>query len=286
MLDDDLSQKRDALLQCLRVAGGVAVAFSAGVDSTVLAQAARVACGDRAVAVLAASPSLPEGTCEEARALAERIGIPLRILQTDEFARPEYRANAGDRCYFCKQTLYVQLATLREELEIDTIVNGTNQDDLGDYRPGLRAAEELGVRSPFVEVGLSKQDIRALARDWDLPVWDKPAAPCLSSRIAHGLEVTPERVRRVDAAERWLKEFLGERELRVRHEFHDLARIEVPLETLPRLVAGETPAKITAQFQQFGFRYVTLDLAGFRSGSMNAVLTETYVGELIALSTR
>ncbi len=286
MLDEDLSRKRDDLLARLRAAGGVAVAFSAGVDSTVLAQAARLACGDRAVAVLAASPSLPEGTLEEARLLAEQIGIPLRVLQTDEFTRPEYRANAGDRCYFCKQTLYVRLAAIRDELGIDTIVNGTNQDDLGDYRPGLRAAEELGVRSPFVEVGLTKQEIRALARDWNLPVWDKPAAPCLSSRIAHGLEVTPERVRRVDAAERWLKEFLDERELRVRHEFHDLARIEVPLRTLPRLVDGENSAKITAHLQELGFRYVTLDLAGFRSGSMNAVLTDEYPGELLPLSTK
>ncbi|MCA8983000.1 MAG: ATP-dependent sacrificial sulfur transferase LarE [Planctomycetaceae bacterium] len=272
MLSSTLINKREKLLAWLEQAGRVGVAFSAGVDSTVLAKAARLACGSGALALLAESPSLPRGTMEEAVSLAKRIDIPLQILQTGEFLRPEYQANAGNRCYFCKQTLYLCLLERKAELGIDIVVNGTNLDDLGDYRPGLQAAKEFDVRSPFVEVELTKPEIRELARDWDLPVWDKPAAPCLSSRIAHGLEVTVERVRRVDEAESFLKEFLQISELRVRHEFHELARIEVPLSSLELLTREANAATIVQFLRDLGFRYVTVDLAGFRSGSLNDVL--------------
>lgn len=271
-LPDSLVAKRDALLVLLRGFGRVAVAFSAGVDSTVVAQAAQLACGERAVAATAVSDSLAAGELDAARELAQRIGIRHEIIQTTEFTNPDYLRNAGDRCYHCKTELYTQLEGMADRLDVDVIVNGANLDDQGDYRPGMQAAREHTVRSPLIDVGLTKAEVRELARHWDLPVWDKPASPCLSSRIAYGLEVTPERVRRVDAAEQFLRQRLGIRELRVRHEAHDLARIEVAIEELPRLVAADFRGEITDHLRELGFRFVTLDLDGFRSGSLNAAL--------------
>lgn len=194
------------------------------------------------------------------------------MIRTNEFTKPDYRANAGDRCYHCKTELYTQLEGLQSELGVDVIVNGANLDDRGDYRPGMQAAGEHAVRSPLIEAGFTKQDVRELARHWDLPVWDKPAMPCLSSRIAYGVEVTEERVRRVDAAERFLREEFGLRELRVRLEARDLARIEVPLGDLPRLVEPGPREALTSHLRELGFRAVTIDLEGLRSGNMNALL--------------
>lgn len=271
-LPDSLVAKRDNLLALLGSYGRVAVAFSAGVDSTVVAQAAQLACGNRAVAATAVSDSLAAGELEAARELAQRIGIRHEVLQTTEFSNPDYLRNSGDRCYHCKTELYTQLLGITDRLEVDVIVNGANLDDQGDYRPGMQAAREHTVRSPLIDVGLTKAEVRELARHWDLPVWDKPASPCLSSRIAYGLEVTPERVRRVDAAEQFLRQRLGIRELRVRHEAHDLARIEVAIEELPRLATAELRQEITNHLRDLGFRFVTLDLDGFRSGSLNAAL--------------
>lgn len=271
-LSPDLIARRDRLLDLLRGYGRVAVAFSGGIDSTVVAQAARLACGERAVAVTAVSPSLAAGELEQATALAEQIGIRHRVIHTDEFQNPDYLRNAGNRCYFCKTELYTRLEELVPELGVDVIVNGANLDDRGDHRPGMQAAREHLVRSPLMEAGLSKSDVRALALAWDLPTWDKPASPCLSSRIAYGIEVTPERVARVDAAERFLRETLGLRELRVRLEAHELARIEVPLAALAGLIAPATREQVARRFRELGFQYVTLDLEGFRSGSLNAVL--------------
>jgi pyridinium-3,5-biscarboxylic acid mononucleotide sulfurtransferase len=269
---NDLDSKIDGLLALLSSCGRVAVAFSGGVDSAVVAKAARLALGDDAVAVTAVSPSLASGELETAREVAAKIGIRHDILQTSEFARPGYVANAPNRCYFCKTELYEQIERHRSRLGFDVIANGANLDDRGDHRPGMTAASEHGVRSPLVEAGLTKDDVRALARHWELPVWDKPASPCLSSRIAYGVEVTPERVGRVDAAERFLREELGLRELRVRHEASDLARIEVPLAALPRLADGATRTRVVGRLRELGFRYVTVDLEGFRSGSLNAVV--------------
>ena len=267
-----VDEKRCRLLKTLSGYGRVAVAFSAGVDSTVVAKAAASACGDGAVAVTAVSPSLPDGEAEEAGRLAALIGIRHRLIVTDEFGNPDYLRNTPDRCYFCKTELYDRLADHLDELEVDVIVNGANLDDEGDYRPGMQAAADHAVRSPLIEAKLTKSDVRELARDWDLPIWDKPASPCLSSRIAYGLAVTPERVERVDAAERFLRTEFGLRELRVRHEENDLARIEVPLAALPRLVEPAARKTISDRFRALGFRYVTIDLDGFRSGSMNDVL--------------
>ncbi|MFO1093746.1 MAG: ATP-dependent sacrificial sulfur transferase LarE [Planctomycetaceae bacterium] len=268
----ELSEKRDRLLDLLRSCGRVAVAFSAGVDSTVVAKAAQLALGDAAVAVTAVSPSLAHGEIEEAKELATLIGIRHVVIGTDEFERPGYRQNAGDRCYHCKTELYSRLGQIVDQLNVDVVVNGANVDDRGDYRPGMQAADEHRVRSPLIEAGFTKSDVRALAQEWNLPVWDKPASPCLSSRIAYGVEATPERVARIDAAERYLRETLGERELRVRVEANELARIEVPLRALPALVDPKRRAAIVAKLSDLGFRYVTLDLEGFRSGSLNAAL--------------
>lgn len=271
-IDPQLTAKRDRLLDVLRGYGRVAVAFSAGVDSTVVAQAAQLACGDDAVAVTAISPSLACGEREAAEELARRIGIRHRIIETSEFSDPNYLKNAPNRCYFCKTELYSQLESLAPQLGVDVLANGANLDDRGDHRPGMQAANEHLVRSPLLEAELTKADVRELARHWDLPVWDKPASPCLSSRIAYGLEVTPERVRRVDEAERFLRAALGIRELRVRHEPNDLARVELPADELPRLADSDLRAQITSKLHALGFKYVTLDLDGFRSGSMNAVV--------------
>lgn len=272
MNNTSLDKKRDHLLEILKQAGRVAVAFSAGVDSTVLAKAARLACGSDAVAVIAQSPSLPSGTIEQATQLAQQIDIPLVVLHTDEFKNSDYQANMGNRCYFCKETLYETIKKNQETIGYDVILNGANSDDLSDHRPGHLAAKEHLVRSPLIEADLSKAEIRELANYWNLPVWNKPASPCLSSRIAYGLEVTEERVRRVDQAENFLKEHFGIKELRVRHEHSDLARIEVPASMIEKLVENNHRDLIASEFKKLGFKYVTIDLNGFRPGSMNQVL--------------
>lgn len=274
-----LAVKRRALLELLQQAGRVAIAFSGGVDSTVVARAAKEACGDRAFAVTAVSPSLAQGELEDARQLAQLIGIRHVVVETQEFGQLGYVENSGNRCYFCKSELYTQVESLAFDEPYDVIVNGANADDLSDHRPGMVAAAEHRVRSPLLEVGLTKAEVRELARDWNLPVWDKPASPCLSSRIAYGVEVTPERVSRIDASESWLRKALGVRELRVRLEAGELARIELPLSELGRLTQLEVRQTVVEYLKSLGFRYVTLDLEGFRSGSLNAALP------LIQLST-
>jgi uncharacterized protein len=269
--DSELIARRDELVATLRGYGRVAVAFSGGVDSTVVAQAAHVALGDRAVAVTAVSDSLAEGELEEARALAGRIGIRHRVIRTEEFADPNYVRNGTDRCYFCKSELYGRLSGLLGELGVDAIASGANTDDAGDHRPGMRAASENEVRHPLQECGLGKAEVRALARAWDLPTWDKPATPCLSSRVAYGEEVTPERVRMIDQAEQWLRQ-RGLRMLRVRYHKGDLARIEVPIEELARLAEPAFRTDLVPAFRALGFKFVTLDLEGFRSGSLNSLI--------------
>ena len=267
-----LAQKRDALLDLLRDCGRVVVAFSGGVDSAVVARAAALACGEKAVAVTALSPSLARGELEQARRIADLIGIRHVVVRTDEFEQKDYVKNSGDRCYYCKSELYLRMDQLVDSQEYDVIVNGANADDTGDYRPGMRAARERAVRSPLIEAGLSKAEVRELARGWELPVWDKPATPCLSSRIAYGVEVTPERVARVDQAECFLREKFGLRELRVRLEQNEFARIELPASEIHRLADPKAREAVVDELLKLGFRYVTLDLQGFRSGSMNEAL--------------
>ena len=268
----DLSEKTDRLLALLESWEKVAVAFSGGVDSALVAKAACVALGENAVAVTAVSPSLASGELDTARELAAAIGIRHEVLETAEFERGGYVANAPDRCFFCKTELYEQIERQRTRLGFRVIANGANLDDRGDHRPGMVAAGEHGVRSPLIETGFSKVDVRELAKLWELKVWDKPASPCLSSRVAYGVEVTPERVARIDAAEKLLKEEFALRELRVRLEAGDLARIEVPIDALPRLVDSAARRLIVERLSELGFRYITLDLEGFRSGSLNSIV--------------
>lgn len=268
----DLHQKRDALLAILKGYERVVVAFSGGIDSTVVAQAAYLALGDQAIAVTADSPSVPRAEIADARMLAERIGIRHRVVKTDEFADPDYVKNDGARCYFCKSELYTRIEKLLPELDIQIVCSGANLDDLGDYRPGLTAAAEHAVRHPLQEAGFTKADVRELALQWDLPTWDKPASPCLSSRLAPGVQVTPERTARVEEAEVYLKT-LGLRELRVRYHEGDLARIEVPASELVRLADPEVREKLVAKLRSLGFRFVTLDLEGFRTGSLNTLVS-------------
>lgn len=279
-LPQELHQKQQALLDWLSAWGRVAVTLSGGVDSSVVAAAAVRACGERAVGVTADSPSLASGELQAAQDLARRIGLRHVVLPTHEFDDPRYAANPSNRCFYCKSELYAQLIARRTDLGFDVVVNGANVDDRGDHRPGMVAAGDYGVRSPLLELGFTKADVRELARHWSLPVWDKPAAPCLSSRIAYGVAVTPERVRRIDLAESWLKDRLSVRELRVRLESNDLARIEVPLDALPRLVEPALRDALVEQFRAWGFRAVALDLEGFRSGSLNAALP---AGDLVRL---
>ncbi len=267
----DLISKRDRLLAVLGELPGVAVAFSGGIDSTVVAQAARIALGDRAVAVTADSPSVPRAELAAARELAAHIGIRHVVVATDEFENPDYLRNDGDRCYHCKSELYSRVEELLPRLGVPVIASGANLDDNGDYRPGLAAAAEHAVRHPLQEAGFTKADVREVARHWNLPTWDKPAAPCLSSRLAPGLAVTPERTRRVEEAEAYLRT-LGLRECRVRYHDGDMARVEVPTDEIARLADAAVRAGLTREFRRLGFKFVTLDLDGFRSGSLNELV--------------
>ncbi len=267
----DLAAKRERLLDRIRSYESCAVAFSAGVDSTVVAKAAQLALGDRAVAVTGVSPSFAAGELDKAKKLAALIGIRHEIISTEEFGSPQFVRNAPDRCYHCKSDLYVRMKKLLGSLGVKVLVNGANADDGADYRPGHRAAHEHDVRSPLAECGITKAELRELAAQWKLPVWDKPAMPCLSSRVAYGEDVTPERMQMIDAAERFLRE-RGFSNLRVRYHRGDMARLEVPAEELPRLAEDVLRAEVVEHFKSLGFKFVTLDMQGFRSGSLNDLL--------------
>ncbi len=266
----DASQKSSSLVDYLGRFDACIVAFSGGVDSAVVARAAREAVGDHSLAVTGVSDSLAEGELEQAASTAAAIGIEHRFLRTSEFANPRYTANAADRCFHCKTELYTQLRELAATWGAAVILNGANLDDRGDYRPGMRAARDFAVLSPLIECGLTKNDVRAIARWWGLPVWEKPAAPCLSSRVAYGEEVTPERLRMIDRAEQFLRQ-AGFPIARVRYHRGDLARIEVPLDQGGRLWELGWQ-QVADEFKSIGFRFVTVDLEGFRSGSLNQLV--------------
>ena len=261
-----LSSAQGQLLAYFETLPNCLVAFSGGVDSAVVAKAAHVALGDRAVAVTGVSASLASGELGIARRIAQAIGIRHKIINTDELDDPGYLANAPNRCWHCKTELYSQMRQLADGLGFQCIANGTNFDDLGDFRPGLQAAAEHKVLSPLVECKIDKQGVRQLALDWNLEVWDKPASPCLSSRVVYGLEITPERLARIDAAEALLKE-LGFSNVRVRCHHDELARLEVAANEIAKLADESLRSTIASRLRAIGFRYVTIDLEGFRSGS-------------------
>lgn len=265
-----LDAKLAALHGRLRAFSSLIVAYSGGVDSAYLAYEAHRVLGDRALAVIADSPSLARHQLADALAFAEECALPLRVIATAELSNPDYARNGADRCFFCKDELFRVMEQIRRDEGFDAVGYGMNTDDRGDFRPGQRAAREHGVVAPLAEAGLSKADVRELARRAGLRLWDKPASACLSSRIAYGLEVTPEKLAMVERAEDALRG-LGFRVFRVRHH-GDIARVEIAREEMARVFSGDVSSRMAAELKALGFKFVALDLEGFRSGSMNSVL--------------
>jgi len=266
----DTQSKLHALEAQLRQLGSVMVAYSGGVDSAFLAATAHRVLGDHMLAVLADSPSLARRDMEQALSFAQTIAMPVRVIQTEELSKPEYQRNDANRCFHCKTELFDGMQKLGQELGYTNIAYGMNADDTRDFRPGQRAAQEHEVLAPLADAGLTKLEVRALAKDAGYSLWDRPAAPCLSSRVEYGRPVTREVLAQVEQAEDSMRQ-LGFREFRVRHH-GELARVEIARSEMPRVLSMEMFDAITAALRSAGFQYITLDCAGFRSGSLNAVL--------------
>jgi uncharacterized protein len=269
-MTDSLLEREQALRDILDSLGSCLVAFSGGVDSAYLAVVAHEQLGQEALAVTAESPSYPSHQKEIALDVVSRFGLRHEFVRSEELEDPEYAANPVNRCYFCKHELYTRLGRLARERGFGWVVDGNNLDDTGDYRPGRKAGDELDVRSPLIEAGLGKAAIRELSRRRDLPTWDQPASACLSSRIPYGSAVTQEKLRMIDQGEAVLRQ-MGFRQSRVRHH-GDVARIEIARDELPRALDMETFDRLSGAFKALGFRFVTLDVDGYRTGALNETL--------------
>jgi uncharacterized protein len=274
-LDTDCKLK--ALNALLKSYGDVIVAFSGGVDSTFLAEAARRVLEDRALAVTAISDSYPEREMQAAQDIAKQIGIRFETVNTDELEMEGYASNPTNRCYFCKTELFTKLKPIAEKYRVSTIVYGAIPDDVGDYRPGMDAAKSMGIKAPLIDTNLTKADIREVSKHWGLPTWDKPAFACLSSRFPYGTRITRDLLRQVDRAEQFLYD-LGVRQFRVRHH-GDLARIELEPSEIPQISTKSIRSQIDEYFKLLGYQYVTLDLQGYRSGSLNEGVLKIQVGK-------
>jgi uncharacterized protein len=273
MVDPQLQTKHDHLKNILHEMGSVAVGFSGGIDSTLLIRVATDTLGKKALAVIGRSETYPTREFEEAIQLATSFGSRYRVVNTEETDNLKFKENPPDRCYFCKTELFGKLNVIAKEEGMRWIADGTILDDLGDFRPGMRAKSEQEVRSPLLEAGFTKSDVRSLARALGIPTWDKPSFACLSSRFPYGHGITKENLMKVDASETFMRD-LGFRFFRVRHHDDKTARLEVGPQEINRLFDSSLREKIVSHFKSLGFAYVTLDLQGYRTGSMNEVLSE------------
>jgi len=265
-----LEKKLESLEDILARMKSVLIAYSGGVDSTFLLKVARDALGEKAVAAMAISPIYPSSELEMARKMAKRLRVRLILIHTKELTNENFCQNSLERCYFCKKELFSRLSKIASKYNLSFILDGSNYDDSSDFRPGTKAAEEFGVRSPLQEVLLTKEDIRLLSKKMHLSTWNKPSLACLSSRIPYGEKITEEKLRRIEKAENFLKD-LGIKQLRIR-DHNNIARVEVMREDMLKLFQGSVADRIITRFKDLGYTYVTLDLEGYRIGSMNEVL--------------